>query len=194
MRTVRLFSIFILAIGIFSVSGFAQTATPTKIAVINTEAFYVKDVGIKKIAAEYKKLELEFAPSKTQLEAMGEKITKLQNELKGMQENKAIPFDQSVYSTKATEYEKLGRELKFKNDEYNLSVENREAQLMDPIRKDIGLRIKDFATQKGFDLVLNSASLAQSGALLHLTDTMDITTAFITYYNGLPTRTASVTN
>ncbi len=194
MKTVRLFAFFIIAIGIFAVSAIAQTASPTKIAVINTEAFYVQEKGIRKIAAEYKKLELEFAPSKTQLEALGERLTKLQNELKGMQENRAVPFDQSVYNTKVAEYEKLGRELKFKNDEHNLSVETRENQLMEPIRKDIGLRISEFAKQKGFDLVLNSAQLAQAGALLHLNEAMDITDAFIIYYNALPARTASVNN
>jgi len=193
MSTVRLFMLSIFVVCVISVSGFAQTSAPTKIAVINTDVFYTKDEGIKRIAAEYKKLELEFAPAKTQLESISQKITNLQTEIKGIQENKSVPFNQNTYNSKVAEYERLGRELKFKNDEYNLTVESREAQLLDPIRKDIGLKISEFAKQKGFDLVLNSAQLAQSGALLHMNDAMDITKAFITYYNALPAGTASVT-
>ncbi|MDH3492121.1 MAG: OmpH family outer membrane protein [Acidobacteriota bacterium] len=191
MKTVRLFVVATFIIGIFALSAFAQTAAQAKVAVIDTKQFFNLEGGIKKYATEYKKLELEFKQDQTSLQALATKITNLENELKAMQANKNVPIDPKNAQAKAAEYEKLNREFKFQKEDYDARVNQREAELVQPINFDIGKRITEFATQKGFVMVFDSDKLARDGSILYFLPSIDITKEFIDYYNALPAGSAS---
>lgn len=192
MKTVRFFVVSIFIIGMFASIGLAQAAAPSKVAVIDTNSFYDPDKGIKKLAVEFQKLQAEFKPVNDELQTMLAKINKLGTEIKAMQENKSVPVNEATLRAKATEYEALTRQYKFKEDDAKANFSQRERELMQPVMQDIGLKIEAFAKQRGIDLVLDGDKLFQSASLLYLNDSINITAAFITYYNGLPPGTASV--
>jgi Skp family chaperone for outer membrane proteins len=168
----------------------AQAAGSPKVAVINTQAFLAEKGGINKYAAEFKKLEIEFAPDVNELTTLTTKITTLENELRAMQANKNVPINPDVAKAKAIEYEKLGKDYKFKKDDYDTRYSRRQAELIQPINDDIGDKIQTFAESKGFDLVLDLSNLARDGSLLYFGKTIDLTSQFIVYYNALPATSA----
>lgn len=174
-------------LGVFAVSSFAQTGG--KIAIINTNDFYLKDKGIKRLQDQYAKLEIEFKTVNDELEALANKAVKLETELKSMQESrsKGVPIDETSFASKVAELDKMKREYQFKSDEAKASFDRREKELVTPVMEDIANKVEDYAKSKQIDMVLDLDKMARVGMLLHLNRTaMDITTAFITYYNALP--------
>ncbi len=196
MRIFRLIAISAIFAAIFAVSAFAQTAAG-KIGLINTQAFDDDKAGITKYVSALNTLETEFKPTYAELQTMGTKLQALQKELADLQAkaqdpNNKIPIDVKMVSTKAEEYEKLGREFKFKQEDAKARYERREAAVMGPIRQDIGNAIQEFTKKNGFVIMLDVSKLDTSGFLLGLDETADQTKQFITFYNARPATTAAV--
>lgn len=191
MKTFRIFVVSLFLVGICSVSAFAQAASP-KVALVNTNDFYMEEGGITKILNAYQKLEVEFKTATGELETMQKRGEALGAEIKAMQENKAVPFNETQYRTKVGELERLDIDFKRKKEDLEKAVGKREGDLLGPVIKDIGDKLGAFAKQKGFDLVLDGGKLYQGQILLYFNDSIDLTKAFITYYNALPAGTASV--
>ncbi|NNE67237.1 MAG: OmpH family outer membrane protein [Pyrinomonadaceae bacterium] len=192
MKTVRFLVVCLVVIGVCAATGFAQAAAQSKIAIIDTGSFFDPQKGIKKLALENQKLQQEFKPVTDELQTMADKINKLGTEIKAMQENKAVPVNEATLRAKAAEYDKIQRELKFKQDEADANFQRRRAELMQPVMNDIVAKIEAFAKSKGIDLVLDADKLARAQSLLYLNNSINITEAFITYYNAQPAGTATV--
>lgn len=142
MRTFRLIAVFAFA-AIFAVSAFAQVPTASsnfKIGVINTAAFDADKVGITKYVTAANSLETEFKPVMTELQTMATKLQALEADIKKAQEtarasSSGVPVGGvATLQAKADEYEKLGRELKFKQEDAKARYERREAAVLSPIR------------------------------------------------------------
>jgi Skp family chaperone for outer membrane proteins len=196
MRTFRLIAISAVFAAVFAVSAFAQTAAG-KIGLINTQAFDDDKVGITKYVSALNTLDTEFKPVYAELQTMGTKIQALQKELSDLQvklndPKNTVPINQATVSAKAEEYEKLGREFKFKQEDAKARYERREAAVMGPIRQDIGNAIQEYTKKNGFVIMLDVAKLDNSGLLLGLDETADQTKQFITFYNARPATTAVV--
>lgn len=199
MRTFRLLAVIAFA-AIFAVSAFAQTAPTFKIGVINTAAFDADKVGIIKYVTAANSLETEFKPVMTELQTMANRYQALQVELQKAQDdaakaNPSVPIvvDTRALQAKADEYEKLGRELKFKQEDAKARYERREAAVLSPIRQDIGNAIQEFTKKNGYALILDAAKLDGAGLLLGFDEKYDVTKEFITFYNLRPATTASAT-
>ena len=100
---------------------------------------------------------------------------------------------QSSYNAKVEEYDKLGRDYKFKQEDVRVRYQRRRQEVLGPILLDIGKAMQEFAKQKGFSMILDASKLGESGVLLALDDKVDLTRDFITFYNARPA-TAVVTN
>jgi Skp family chaperone for outer membrane proteins len=197
MRTFRLIAVSAIFAAVFAVSAFAQTAAG-KIGLINTQAFDDDKAGITKYITALNTLDVEFKPTYTELQTMGTKIQALQKELTDLQAkandpNNKVPLDPKSVAAKAEEYDKLGREFKFKQEDAKARYERREAAVMGPIRQDIGNAIQEFTKKNGYVIMLDVSKLDSSGFLLGLDETADVTKQFITFYNARPATTAAVT-
>ena len=196
MKTFRLIAISFLITTFFAVSAFAQTQPPTKVALVNTNAFYQEKVGITKIENAYKKLNAEF---KVEFDAIQNNLQRLQNlqkELQALQTrandpNNKVPIDKNQVQTKVDEFERLQTETKRKQEDAKKRYEKREAELIAPIVQDVGSAIGAFAKQKGFTLVMDTGKLVETRILLFNQEATDITKEFITYYNARPAGTAA---
>ncbi|MDQ6787361.1 MAG: OmpH family outer membrane protein [Acidobacteriota bacterium] len=200
MKTFRLIAAAFFFAAIFAVSTFAQTA-PTatfRIAVINTAAFDDDKGGLTRYVTAANSLETEFKPLMAELQTMANKYQALQAELQTAQANQQknpnvpiAPITAKDLQAKADEYDKLGRELKFKQDDAKARYERREQAVLAPIRQDIGNAIQEFTKQKGYAMVLDAAKLDGAGLLLGFDEKYDVTKEFITFYNARPAGTAT---
>lgn len=193
MRTFRLIAISAFLAAVFAVSAFAQTTG--KIGVINTQAFDDDKAGITKYVAGLNSLEAEFKPVFTELQTLGTKIQALQKEIQTLQEQAqkgTVPVKPETVNAKLEEYDKLTREYKFKEEDAKARYQRRELAVMGPIRQDIGNAIQEFTKKNGYVLIID-LSKDNTGIILGLDETADVTKQFITFYNARPATTATVT-
>lgn len=198
MRTFRLIAVSVVFAAIFAVSALAQT-TPTsngKVGLINTYAFGDEKEGIKKYITALTTLQAEFKPVETELQTLATKIQALEKEIQGYREilskGGKIPISDADLGKKVEEYEKLVREYKFKEEGAKSSYARREQIVMGPIRQDIGNAIQEFTKKNGYVIIID-VSRDNTGMILGLDETADVTKAFITFYNARPATTATVT-
>ncbi len=195
MKTFRLIAASVVFAAIFAVSAFAQT-TAGKIGLVNTLAFDDEKLGITKFVAAMNSLEKEFQPLGLELNTMQTKIQALQKEIAGYQEilskGGKIPIADADLQKKLEEYDKLDRELKFKQEDAKVRYQNRERFVMGPVRMDISNALQEFTKKNGYTLLLDVAKLDNAGLILGLDETADVTKQFITFYNTRPVTTAVV--
>ncbi len=188
MKTLRLIACNFVFAAIFAVSAFAQTGASSKIGLINTLAFDSKE-GITKYINAMTALENEFKPDNTSLQTMGTRIKTLQTEIQGLQkqvQDGKVPVDEKTVNGKLEEYDKLTREYKFKQEDAKARFERRQGVILGPVNQDIGKAMQEFATQKGYTIILDAAKLDNAGLILALDAKTDVTKEFITFYNARP--------
>lgn len=188
MKRFSLIAVFAILAAISSVSVSAQTPG-FKVVVINTQAFDGKD-GIVKYTNAMSALETEFKPLDAELQTLVTKYQTLGKELKTLQDQitaGTVPVNQQAAQAKADEYQTLELTIKRKQEDGKVRYEKRQPQVMGPILQDIGKAMQDFATAKGYDLILDAAKLDQQQILLAFIPTkVDVTKEFITFYNARP--------
>lgn len=191
MKKFRSLFLILLTALVFSAPAFAQAKPATRIALVDTDFFYDQKEGITKILNAYKQLEVEFKPSKTELETLASKLRTLETEIKAITDqsvdpNNRVPIDRDAARAKADEVDRLQRDLKFKQEDANRRYASREEAVLGPIINDIGDALGDFAKQKGFTMVFDLGKLAQQRLIVYWTDTPNITKEFIQFYNSKP--------
>ena len=206
MKTFRSIAAAFVFAAIFAISASAQVpvapAAPSKLAVINTQAFDT-DKGIAKYVTAMNALETELKPDITALQTISNRLQALQTELEGYQKTLAATPDPKVpvanqdkiratAQTKYDEFQNLQTEFKRKQEDYKAKAERREAAVMGPIRQDIGNALQDFAKKNGYSMIFDAAKLDGAGLLLAFDEKYDATKDFITFYNSRPAATAAV--
>jgi Skp family chaperone for outer membrane proteins len=202
MKTFRSIAAVFGFAAIFAVSAFAQTpvAATGKVGIVNTQAFDADKVGITKYVNAMNALEVELGPDMKALQTMATKIQGLQSEIEILKKQlesptTGVPVDKTKIQTTAQakydEYEKLGREFKFKQEDYKAKAERRQATVMGPVRLDIGNALQEFAKKNGYMMILDASKLDGAGLLLAFDEKYDITKDFITFYNARPAATAA---
>lgn len=199
MKTIRSIAVGFIFAALFAVSAFAQTAPTTgagKIVVINTAAFDDK-AGITKYVNGMNALETEFKPVQTKLDGMVANYQKLGKEietLRGELQKPNSPIKPETVQAKIDEYQKMEINIKREQEDAKVNFARRQQAVMGPILQDIGKAMSDFAKQKGYSMILDSAKLYEAGIILvEGDDKADVTKEFITFYNARPATTATTT-
>jgi len=183
-------------------AGAARPATPqpapstpsgpvpdTKIAYVNTEAFSDEKAGITRFVNALKGLEREFQPRQTELNTIQTRIKTLADEIAKLSGSSVV--DPKSIQAKQDEGERLQRDLKYKKEDADAAFGKRYEEVVNPISRDIGNALTEFATQRGITMVLDISKLAP--AILTANRNMDITQAFIADYNSKPATAAAGT-
>lgn len=97
-----------------------------------------------------------------------------------------MPVDKNSVQAKVDEFEKLQRDLKFKQEDAKARYGRREEAVVGPIVNDVGVAIMEFAKQRGFTLVLDLGKMMEQRIVLFADGTPDITVEFIQFYNARP--------
>lgn len=188
MNKIRLFPIALIFITLFSFAAFSQPAQPaSKIVIVDTSAFFKDKIGIIKILNASKQLDVELTPKRNELEQMAIRSQNLQKEIDVYQKNaqNKVPIDQKAAQAKVDEMEKLQREGKFKQEEYNKFVEKRQNELLGPPYSEVLKSLEEYIRSKGYGMVFD-VSKDQNGMLIFATDQYDITKDFVAFYNARP--------
>lgn len=197
MKRFSTVAVSLIFAAIFAVSVSAQTGT-LKVVVIETRAFEGKD-GIVKYTNAMTALDKEFVALDTELRTLATRQQTLAKELKVMQDQITaagatgkVPFDEKAAQTKSDEYATLDLTIKRKQEDGKKLYEKRQGEVLGPVLLDIGKAMQDFATAKGYDLILDGAKLDQAQLLLALNPTKaDVTKEFIVFFNARPATSTS---
>jgi Skp family chaperone for outer membrane proteins len=173
-------------------SSFAQN----KIAVVNTDAFYDERLRITDLVIAYKELEVEFKPIEKEYQSLYEKLQKIVIEVQNghsYRGTKMTPFKiQKKSEEQLLEAQNLSNKIKMIIDNVNPRLEKRKSELIEPVNKRIGEKLKAFAKQKGFTSVFEFAKSENSeksgcvcyhGVCILYIDYPDVTNEFIKFCN-----------
>lgn len=176
---------FLLMIGAVSVSAQAQPAS--KIVIVNTASFFDEKAGIIRIVNATKQLNNELAPKRAEVQQLVTRLETLERELATLRSNasKGIPVDEKAGQAKVDELERLKREGKYKEDEYNALAQKRQNEVVGPVYNEALKVLGEFIKSKGFSMVFD-VSKDQSGMLIYVAEPFDITKEFITSFNSRP--------
>ncbi len=192
MKTIYSVAAVIVFLAAFTGSGLAQSPAQSKIAFINTEAFYLEKGGINTIINGYAKLDKEMEPDATKFEA---KLTQF-NTLKKTYEDLirkstgGVPIDQSDVETKKDQLQALQTEITRMQEDLKKKQEKRAGEILGPINTEVGNAILDYAKQKGYTAIFDIAAMVNARQLLYADTAADITDDFIKYYNANTMSTA----
>jgi Outer membrane protein len=199
MKRISYIAVSFIFAAIFTVSTSAQaTAQPvgaSKMAVIDTRFFEAKD-GITRYINAMNTLEAEFKPIQAELQTMETKRVALGTEIKKLQDTVAaggtVPIGEAAIRAKVDEYQTLEVNMKRKQEDAKRRLDLRSPAVVGPVQQEIGKALQDFATQKGYDLILDLAKLDGEGMILAFNPAKaDVTKEFITFFNARPATAAT---
>lgn len=195
MTVFRLSVLLFCSIFLFSISAFAQTQssqTTSKIVIVDTSVFFDDKAGVTKIITAKKQLDTELTPKRNELQQMINRTQALEKDIQALQANldKKVPIDEKSAQSKVDELERLRREGKFKEEEYNKLAQKRQADIVGPPFAEAMRALETYIKSKGYGMVFD-ASKDQSGFLIFATEQYDITKDFITFYNSRPASAAT---
>lgn len=168
----------------------ANVAVPdSKIAFVDTEAFADEKAGIARFVEALRAVQREFKPKTDEMLAIQTRMQQLSKDIDTL--SKSTVVDPKTIQAKREEGSRLERELKYKKEDYDASMQKRYREIVGPVSTDIGQELDVFATQRGITLVLDVSKLLP--AILTAKNEMDITIAFIAYYNAKKPATGAAT-
>jgi len=187
----QLFLLTFLLAGVATLPAFAQPGQPagaaSKIVIVDTGAFFDEKAGVTKILTAAKALSNELAPKRNELQTMMARVQVVDKEVAAFRDNvaKGIPIDERAAQAKVEELERLKREGKFKEDEFNALAQKRQTQVVGPEYSAALKALGEYVKTKGYGIVFD-VSKDQNGMLIFATEQYDITKEFITFYNTRP--------
>lgn len=193
MKTICSMAAVLVFVSVFAASGLAQAPSATKIAFINTEAFYLEKGGITTIINGFTKLDKEMAPEATKFDTKVTQFNALKKTFDDLvaKGSGGVPIDQTDVGNKRDQLQVLQTEITRLQEDLKKKQEKRAGEIMGPINTAIGISIQEFAKQKGYTAVFDIARMANAAQLLYADPASDITDDFIIFYNAKPLGTAT---
>lgn len=185
-RSILVSFVFVVFLSI-GVNAQAQPAGASKIVVIDTAVFFNEKTGITKIVAASKSLAVELSPKRSAVQQVVARIDALNKEIEAIRSNaaKGIPIDDKAAQGKVDELERLKRQGKYQEDEFNALAQKRQSEMVGPIYAEVLRTLGDYIKSKDYGIVFD-VSKDQSGLLIFASEKYDITKEFINYYNARP--------
>jgi len=152
----------------------------SKIAIVDTTAFGDDKTGIKRyvnavntVQREFEGKRAELRGLQSQIEAIGNEITKLRA---------ASVVSEGTLRGKQDDIDRLTRDFKYKSDQAQADFDKRYTAVVGPISSDIGNAIIQYAARNGITMVIDISKMLP--AVLSVSPAMDVTQAFIADYNS----------
>lgn len=158
----------------------------SKVALINSAAFFDEKQGIGKFVNAIKKVNAEFTPRQTELQNLQQQIEKATADLQ-----KAAPVqDPKVSQQQQDRIDQMKKDYQRKGEDAQAAFNKRLEELMTPIEEEVNKALDAFAKARGITLILDVTKVQ---GIVSAADAMDITRAFILEYNSRNPATASLT-
>lgn len=151
----------------------------SRVAWLNSRAFFAEETGIKRLVRSVKELELEFSGTESELSLLNEKLRTLVGELQKLQAGGEA--NAKAIEEKQAEGLQLQQELQTKQQQAQQAVAQAQQAKQGPIMDDIRKTIESFAKERDISVLLDGARLGE--ALLYTKAEADVTADFIAYFN-----------
>lgn len=179
-----MFKVYRLVLGAVFVLGLAGAVfsqVPAKSVLINTASFFDEKAGIAKLISAEKQIDGEFARDIKELQDGNAKLAAIAAEL---EKATVTAANQAALQAKKEEGESLQRVLAFNKANLESKINKRREILIGPITFDIGKAIAEFGKKNGYAAIFDASKLGESGALLYVGESSDLTKDFIAFYNA----------
>jgi len=177
----KVYRLVFVAVFVFGLAGAVFSQVPPKSVLINTSAFYDEKAGIAKLISAEKLIDTEFAKDIKELQDGTAKLAAIAAEL---EKATVTAANQAALLAKKSEGESLQRTLEFNKTNLEVKINNKRKELIEPITFDIGKAIAEFGKKNNYGAIFDASKLAETGALLFVGDSTDITKDFIAFYNA----------
>jgi Skp family chaperone for outer membrane proteins len=160
----------------------APAAVPAaKIALVDTTVFSDEKAGIKRYLNAVKSVQQAFDAKNTELRNLNGQIKAIADEITKLSGSPVVSPES--LKAKQDEGERLQRELKYKKEQADADFQKKFVEVVGPVSADIGKAMDQYASQRGFTMVLDLSKLMP--ALITWSPATDITAAFVADYNSL---------
>lgn len=158
------------------------TIPVTRIAVIYSEAFQDGKNGIARFVALINKLNAEFQPVQSQLNAAAQKLKQLQAEV-----NSGANQTPAQIQARIDQLDQMKKDYQRKGEDAQASYQKRRTELLAPLQDDVGKALDVYAKAHGITIIIDGSQVP----LVYAADSIDITKTFISDYNSKNPVTAS---
>ena len=159
---------------------------PSKIAVIDTEAFSDEKAGIFRLVDAIKIVQNEFRGRQQELQALQTRINTLVEDIRKLRQAPGV-IDQKTIQAKQEEGTRVQQDLQTKQQRFDEDYSKRYGEVTAPISQQIGKALDDFARQYGITMTLDVSKLLP--AIVTALPTIEVTEAFIADFNRKNPRT-----
>ncbi len=157
-----------------------------KIALVNTDEFADEKTGITRLVAAMKRVDGEFQPRRTELQALNTQITKATDDLQKAQTLQ----DPKVTAQQAEKIEGMKTDLKRKGEDAQAAYQKKLQDVLGPVYDEIGKALDAYAKAHGITLILDVSKVQ---GIVSASESLDVTKPFIAEFNSKNPATASVT-
>jgi outer membrane protein len=158
----------------------------TKIALVNSDDFNDEKGGIVRLVVAMKKVDTEFGPRRTELQALQAQTEKATADLA-----KVGPMQSAVINQQQQEkIDQMKKDFQRKGEDAQAAYQKRLQEVIGPVYEEIGKALDAYAKAHGITLILDVTKVQ---GIVSASDSLDITKAFITEFNSKNPATAAVT-
>lgn len=152
----------------------------SRVAWLNSRAFFAEETGIKRLVRSVKELELEFSGTESELSLLNEKLRTLVGELQKLQAGGEA--NAKAMEEKQAEGMQLQQELQAKQQQAQQAVAQAQQAKQGPIMDDIRKALEAYSKERDISVLLDGGRLGE--ALLYTKSEADVTADFISYFNA----------
>jgi Skp family chaperone for outer membrane proteins len=176
-----LFVIAALFATLFAVSAGAQTttppvattpATPTKMAIIDSDEFADTKTGVKKLLNALTQVD-------NGLTTLRQELVNKNNRLQALAQKANAG---TITQAEADEADNLKRDIQRGQEDGQRKQDQLTRQFVNPVLSDLSTALQTYAKQRGFDLVVDISKVPAT--FLVVNESVDITSAFIADFNA----------
>lgn len=164
----------------------AVNVPETKIALVNSDDFADPAAGITRLVVAMKKVDNEFGPRRTELEALRAQTDKATADLAKVQAMQTPAVNQQQQE----KIDQMKRDFQRKGEDAQAAYQKRLQEVIGPVYEDIGKALDAYAKARGITLILDVTKVQ---GIVSASDSLDISKAFITDFNSKNPATAAVT-
>ncbi len=99
-------------------------------------------------------------------------------------ETNRLNYTETVRQEKSRQIETLRKQYKRLSEDLEEDIQKRSQELIDPVKDKVIKELGEFALANGIDLILDISTAAERMGLVQVSPEVDITKAFVAYYNG----------
>lgn len=148
---------------------------PTKIAVIFSADFQDPKSGISRYIVTMNKLNAEFQPIQSELNATKQRLNQQQTEI-----NNSANLTPAQLQAKIDQFDRQNKEYTRKGEDAQTAYQKRRNELLGPLQDEVGRALDAYAQSHGITMIIDGSRMA----ILYADQSTDITKVFIADYNS----------